>query len=109
VQLGISRSREFMADETGARISGDPLALAGALEKLHRGAEILPSTQPEPATASLFIVSPLTGVGGLLKLFSTHPPAEERVRRLRAMAAAVRPPPLGANEVRQEARNRLVR
>jgi heat shock protein HtpX len=109
VQLGISRSREYLADETGARISGDPLALASALEKLHRGAELLPSTQPEPATASLFLVSPLTGVGGLLKLFSTHPPPEERVRRLRAMAGAVRPPPFGAAELRPEPRNRLVR
>jgi heat shock protein HtpX len=85
VQLGISRSREYMADETGARISGDPLALASALEKLHREAEAVPG-HAEPATASLYIVNPFGALGGLTGLFSTHPPAEERVRRLRAMA-----------------------
>ena len=88
VQLGISRSREYLADETGARLTGDPLALAGALEKLHGAAQALPA-RPEPATASLFIVNPLAGLGGrLLGLFSTHPPAEERIRRLRAMVVA---------------------
>ena len=77
--------REYLADETGARLTGDPLALAGALEKLHGAAQALPA-RPEPATASLFIVNPLAGLGGrLLGLFSTHPPAEERIRRLRAM------------------------
>jgi heat shock protein HtpX len=85
VQLGISRSREYMADETGARLSGDPLALASALEKLHQEAEEAPA-QAEPATASLYIVNPFGSLGGLTGLFSTHPPAEERVRRLRAMA-----------------------
>lgn len=85
VQLGISRSREYLADETGARLTGDPEALARALEKLHRGAELIPA-EAEPATASLFIVSPFTGRAGLLSLFSTHPPMEERVRRLREMA-----------------------
>jgi heat shock protein HtpX len=85
VQLGISRSREYLADETGARISGDPLALASALEKLHRDAEAVPA-QVEPATASLHIVNPFGGPGGLTRLFSTHPPAEERIRRLRALA-----------------------
>jgi heat shock protein HtpX len=84
VQLGISRSREYLADDTGARISGEPEALASALEKLARGAEEVPS-RAEPATASLFIVNPLTGAGGVLGLFSTHPPMGERVRRLRAM------------------------
>jgi heat shock protein HtpX len=89
VQLGISRSREYLADESGARISGDPLALASALEKLHRGAEVVPSGVPAPATASLFIVNPFGGVvGGLARLFSTHPPAEERIRRLQALARA---------------------
>lgn len=86
VQLGISRSREYLADEGGAQISGDPAALAGALLKLERAAEIVPA-QPAPATASLFIVNPLRG-GGLLGLFSTHPPVEERVRRLQALAQA---------------------
>jgi heat shock protein HtpX len=85
VQLGISRSREYLADETGARLSGDPEALARALEKLALGAEVVPG-EVQPATASLYIVNPLAGVGGLLALFSTHPPMAERVRRLRALA-----------------------
>lgn len=84
VQLGISRSREYMADETGAKISGDPAALASALEKLHRDARMVP-THAQPASAGLFIVNPLSA-GGLSGLFSTHPPAQERVRRLLAMA-----------------------
>jgi heat shock protein HtpX len=87
VQLGISRSREYLADETGAHISGDPLALASALEKLHRDAEAVPA-EVEPATASLHIVNPFGGPGGFTRLFSTHPPAEERIRRLRALALA---------------------
>jgi heat shock protein HtpX len=87
VQLGISRSREYLADETGARLSGDPLALASALEKLEREAGVAPA-QAEPAAASLYIVNPFGALGGLTRLFSTHPPAEERVRRLRAMALA---------------------
>jgi len=87
VQLGISRSREYLADQTGARLSGDPLALASALEKLQREAEEAPA-QAEPAAASLYIVNPFGALGGLTRLFSTHPPAEERVRRLRAMALA---------------------
>lgn len=85
VQLGISRSREYLADESAARLTGDPEALARALEKLHRSAEAIPA-QVEPATASLFIVSPLAGRGSLLGLFSTHPPMEERVARLRSLA-----------------------
>src|SRR5512137_324909 len=85
VQLGISRSREYLADQAGARLSGDPLALASALEKLERQAGMAPA-QAEPATASLHIVNPFGSLGGLTRLFSTHPPAEERVRRLRAMA-----------------------
>jgi len=85
VQLGISRSREYLADQAGARLSGDPLALASALEKLQREAEEVPA-QAEPAAASLYIVNPFGALGGLTRLFSTHPPAGERVRRLRAMA-----------------------
>jgi heat shock protein HtpX len=86
VQLGISRSREYLADETGAQLSGDPEALASALEKLHLRAEFVPG-EVQPATASLFIVNPFAGMGGaLVRLLSTHPPMEERVRRLRAMA-----------------------
>ncbi|HEX2832453.1 MAG TPA: zinc metalloprotease HtpX [Thermoanaerobaculia bacterium] len=86
VQLGISRSREFLADETGARISGDPEALASALEKLERAAHLVPPLTAEPSTASLFIVNPFSGRRGLASLFSTHPPMAERVRRLRAMS-----------------------
>jgi heat shock protein HtpX len=91
VQLGISRQREYLADETGARLAGDPLALASALEKLHAEADRVPA-QAEPATASLHIVNPFGALGGLTRLFSTHPPAEERIRRLRAMAVETRNP-----------------
>lgn len=97
VQLGISRSREYLADEAGARISGDPEALASALLKLEQAAHVLPSGA-QPATASLYIVNPLRRAGSLLQLFSTHPSIDERVRRLRAMAAESRPsftPPFG--------------
>jgi len=85
VQMAISRSREFIADETGARISGDPQALASALLKLERGAELIPA-HATPATASLFIVNPLGAMERLSNLFSTHPHTGERVRRLMAMA-----------------------
>lgn len=84
VQLGISRSRELGADQTAAQLTGDPKGLARALEKLHVGAAQIPANV-EPAAASLFIVNPLFGRGGLMNLFSTHPPTEERVRRLRMM------------------------
>jgi heat shock protein HtpX len=84
VQMAISRSREFMADEVGARLSGDPQALASALLKLERSAELIPA-QATPATASLFIVNPLGAMQRLSRLFSTHPNTEERVRRLMAM------------------------
>jgi heat shock protein HtpX len=84
IQLGISRSREYLADEAGAEISGDPLALADALLKLERGAVLVPA-EARPATASLFIVNPARALGALARLFSTHPPIEDRVRRLRAM------------------------
>jgi heat shock protein HtpX len=85
VQLAISRSREFVADETAARLTNDPDALASALERLSIAAERLPA-DVEPATASLYIVNPLTG-GGLAGLFSTHPPMEARIARLRALRA----------------------
>lgn len=84
VQMAISRGREYGADETGAAISGDPSSLASALRKLERGAERIPM-EANPATAHMFIVSPLTG-GGLMTLFSTHPPMVERIRRLESMA-----------------------
>lgn len=85
MQLAISRSREFAADAGGAAISGKPLSLSSALKKLERGAEILPMQNAGPATAQLFIVNPLRR-GGIMKLFSTHPPIEERIARLEAIA-----------------------
>jgi heat shock protein HtpX len=89
IQLGISRSREYLADQTGARIAEDPEGLARALLKLQHGAQVLPSAHaPQPATASLFIVNPLAGVEGIMSLFSTHPRIEERVRRLRGLERA---------------------
>ena len=81
IQLAISRSREYFADSTGAAIAGSPSGLARALEKLHYASQRLPM-DANPATAHLFIVNPLTG-GSLVNLFSTHPPIEERIRRLR--------------------------
>ncbi|MGZ9273014.1 MAG: zinc metalloprotease HtpX, partial [Candidatus Binatia bacterium] len=88
IQMAVSRSREFMADAGGAKISGDPLALAGALRKLHMGAQNIPlevSPATQNATAHMFIVSPLSG-GSFASLFSTHPAMEERVARLEALA-----------------------
>ena len=88
IQMAVSRSREYGADEGGAKITGDPLALASALRKLHMGAQNIPlevSNATANATAHMFIVSPLSG-GGLASLFSTHPPMEERIARLEAMA-----------------------
>jgi heat shock protein HtpX len=84
IQMAISRRREYGADETGAQISRDPLALASALKKIHRWSQSVPM-EANPATAHLFIVNPLTG-GALMKLFSTHPPVEDRVRRLQQLA-----------------------
>ncbi len=88
VQMAVSRSREYVADETGAKICGKPLSLARALEKISGISREVPM-DATPATAHMFTVSPLTG-GGLLSLFSTHPPVEKRVERLRAMTAAAR-------------------
>jgi heat shock protein HtpX len=85
VQMAISRTREFEADKGGAQIAGHPSGLANALLKLEKGAQIVPMHDAKPATAHMFIVNPLTG-GGLLKLFSTHPPIAERVKRLNEMA-----------------------
>jgi heat shock protein HtpX len=86
IQMAISRAREFDADATGARIAGHPRGLARALEKMEMASRVAP-LHASPATAHLFIVSPLTG-GGLVALFSTHPPIAERVARLRAMVVA---------------------
>jgi heat shock protein HtpX len=83
IQMAISRSREYLADEGGAKISGKPYDLAGALEKLSRAAIAVPM-DANPSTAHMFIVNPLSG-RSLMNLFSTHPPIEERVARLRAM------------------------
>lgn len=85
VQLAISRAREYVADATAARYTGDPESLALALGRLSADAERPHLVQPSPATASLFIVNPLSG-GGLANLFSTHPPMEERIVRLRRLA-----------------------
>jgi heat shock protein HtpX len=83
IQMAISRSREFEADKGGAAYSGNPLYLAAALRKLEMANRQIPM-EANPATAHMFIVNPLTG-GGLMSLFSTHPPIEERIRRLEAM------------------------
>ena len=84
VQMAVSRSREFLADATGAKISGNPLSLASALNKLQMASQQIPMQGATPATSHMFIVNPLTSAS-LLKLFSTHPPMEERIARLRAM------------------------
>ena len=87
IQMAISRTREFEADRGGAEISGDPQALATALQKIHRHAQDKPfeTTERHPETAQMMIMNPLSG-GGLRGLFSTHPSTEERVERLMAMA-----------------------
>ena len=85
IQMAISRAREFLADEAGARFSGNPLALATALGKLEYARHRVPMEHGNPATAHLFIVNPFAGAG-LAKLFSTHPPTEERIARLEVMS-----------------------
>ena len=85
IQMAVSRSREYMADESGARICGNPPALANALRKLHNASMMIPMHEARPASAHLFIVNPLAGKS-LLSLFSTHPPMEERIARLEKMA-----------------------
>jgi heat shock protein HtpX len=91
IQLAVSRSREYGADASGAALVGDPDALADALVALEQGNEIRPYEYGGPATAHLFIVNPFRGFGGqMLQLFSTHPPIEERVRRLREMKRGMR-------------------
>lgn len=84
VQLAISRSREYLADEDGAKISGNPLYLANALRKLSYGVRRYPMNTANPATSHLFIVSPFSGKN-IFNLFSTHPPIEERIKRLESM------------------------
>jgi heat shock protein HtpX len=85
IQLAISRSREYLADEGGAELSGNPLNLAGALRKLNGGVARNPMNDANPSTAPLFIVNPFSA-RGVLALFSTHPPIEERIKRLEEMA-----------------------
>ena len=83
IQLAISRSREYLADATGASLAGTPMGLANALEKLESASQRIP-LDSNPATAHLFIVNPLAG-RSFINLFSTHPPIEERIKRLRGM------------------------
>lgn len=85
VQMSISRAREYLADEAAARYTGAPLALAGALRKIQAWSREVPMQAGSPATAHLFIYNPFSGAG-LSTLFSTHPPTEERIARLVAMA-----------------------
>ena len=87
IQMGISRSREFLADETGARLAGNPLALASALRKIEHYAIHRTMPQATPATSHMFIVNPYAGSGTwLLSLFSTHPPTDARVQKLQLLA-----------------------
>ena len=88
LQLALSRSREYLADEYSAQITGRPLELANALERISGINQIQPMRDAQPATAHMMIVNPLRG-GGLMSLFSTHPPIEARIERLRAMAAGM--------------------
>ena len=90
IQMAISRSREYQADESGAMLSRDPEALASALAKLEQTSKLVPA-RVAPAQAHLFIVNPLAGLrGGVSGLFSTHPPTEDRIRRLRELAPHIR-------------------
>jgi heat shock protein HtpX len=95
IQMAISRSREFLADEAGAKISGCPLCLANALRKLEEIAhnpqiQEVASQEINPGTAHMMIVNPLSG-DFIMKLFSTHPPTEERIRRLEELARKIQP------------------
>ena len=88
VQLAVSRTREYKADESGAKISGKPWALADALRKLQMGTSARPMRDANPATAHMFIVNPFGGkTQTLVNLFSTHPPINERIKRLEELRA----------------------
>ncbi len=89
IQMAISRSREYMADEGGAHISGKPLALASALNKLSMAKEAIPMANAGTSSAHMFIVNPLKGKS-MMKLFSTHPPIEDRIKRLQEIEAGRR-------------------
>jgi heat shock protein HtpX len=84
IQFAISRSREFIADETGARLTNDPMALASALRKIESWSQQIPMHSGSPETAHLFIINPFSG-GGIASLFSTHPSTQARVERLEAL------------------------
>lgn len=88
IQMAISRSREYVADKDGARICGNPFSLANALRKLESGNKRVPMIGANEATAHMFIVSPLSGKS-FLRFFSTHPPIEERIKRLEAMTGHI--------------------
>ena len=105
VQMAISRSREYEADRIGAEICGQPQWLASALAKLHAGTQQIHNEAAErnPATAHMYIANPLAAAGGMSSLFSTHPPMEERIARLQAMA------PSGAGDYRSGSTTRPAR
>jgi heat shock protein HtpX len=88
IQMAISRSREYIADETGARMTGDPLALADALRKIEGWSQRIPMHTGSPATAHLFIINPFAA-GRLASLFSTHPSTQSRIERLETMAGRI--------------------
>lgn len=91
IQLAVSRAREYEADATAARLAGTPDGLIRALQKLEQGAALVPATTARPTTAHLCIVNPLRGTGATLQqLFMTHPPMDQRIARLRALAPALR-------------------
>jgi heat shock protein HtpX len=91
IQLGISRSREYQADESGSNICGNPGALASALEKIEHFAKNRVMPEATPATSHMFIVNPFSGSRDwMMSLFSTHPSTKERVERLREMAKRIR-------------------
>ncbi|MCQ8905644.1 MAG: M48 family metalloprotease, partial [Methanothermobacter sp.] len=86
IQMALSRGREYMADEEGAKLAGNPLYLANALRKLAMGVQRRPMNNANPSTAHMFIVNPFSG-RSILTLFSTHPPIEERIKRLEDMVS----------------------
>jgi heat shock protein HtpX len=102
IQMAISRSREYLADDVGARLSQNPEGLARALEKLGAASRRIPMAA-QPATAHMFIVNPLTG-GGIAHLFSTHPPLAQRIARLRGVRATRNPNPPQGDRGRNQGR-----
>lgn len=89
IQMAVSRSREYLADDSGSKLCGKPLALANALHKLHQASIGMPMQEATPATSHLFIVNPLSGAS-LQKLFSTHPPVEDRIAKLEEIAVSMK-------------------